>query len=343
MKTMVKTFAIGLAGILIMGAPSARAVLEVSASFQINAEADFFTPLAAQGAWIEVGSYGRCWQPAGVAVDWQPYCYGHWVWTDCGWYWETDEPWGWACYHYGRWVHHPERGWIWAPGVEWAPAWVTWRSGGGYIGWAPMAPRVGFFVSAPVAPFFFVEAGRFHENHRPSTLIVNNTTIINRTTVINTSVRTESRTFADGGSRKVMVNNGPAVADVEKASGKKFKPVAIQEAAQRARVPATMERKPAESRGKPAAPAPRETQREDRAAPGPKVAPFHEAQPERRQAEPAPKPEPPPNHQDVGPAPEHPQGPGAVPDNPNPPGRGKGRPDDHGDRKGKGRGRDNQQ
>ena len=32
------------------------------------------------------------------------------------------------------------RGWCWIPGTTWGPAWVNWRWGGGYVGWAPMAP-----------------------------------------------------------------------------------------------------------------------------------------------------------------------------------------------------------
>src|SRR5205814_6988424 len=116
----------------------------------------FEAPLAAQGSWVEVQSYGRCWRPAGVAVEWCPYCHGQWVWTDCGWYWASDEPWGWACYHYGCWVYDPVYAWIWVPGTEWAPAWVSWRLGGGYIGWAPLPPR-GFAVSLGAPQFVFVE------------------------------------------------------------------------------------------------------------------------------------------------------------------------------------------
>ena len=29
----------------------------------------------------------------------------------------------------------------WVPGYEWGPAWVSWRFGGGYVGWAPLPPR----------------------------------------------------------------------------------------------------------------------------------------------------------------------------------------------------------
>ena len=32
-------------------------------------------------------------------------------------------------------------GWVWVPGYEWGPAWVSWRTGGDYVGWAPLAAR----------------------------------------------------------------------------------------------------------------------------------------------------------------------------------------------------------
>ncbi len=57
-----------------------------------------------------------------------------------GWTWVSDEPWGWATYHYGRWVNIVGTGWVWIPGHTWAPAWVSWRYGGGYCGWAPLPP-----------------------------------------------------------------------------------------------------------------------------------------------------------------------------------------------------------
>jgi hypothetical protein len=103
MKALFSFFAMGLAGSLSLDGFNARADLEVSASVSIHAQADFYTPLSAHGAWVEVGSYGRCWRPASIAVDWRPYCNGHWDWTDCGWYWVSEEPWAWACYHYGNW------------------------------------------------------------------------------------------------------------------------------------------------------------------------------------------------------------------------------------------------
>jgi len=83
------------------------------------------------------------WQPSVVlsSSSWRPYWdKGHWVYTDSGWYWASDYPWGWAAFHYGRWRLHPIHRWIWSPDRVWAPAWVTWRTGGEHCGWAPLPP-----------------------------------------------------------------------------------------------------------------------------------------------------------------------------------------------------------
>src|SRR5262249_23599259 len=47
-----------------------------------------------------------------------------------------------AVFHYGRWIFDASHGWVWVPGKEWAPAWVSWRDGSGYIGWAPLPPAI---------------------------------------------------------------------------------------------------------------------------------------------------------------------------------------------------------
>ena len=107
---------------------------------EIRAESDFYEPLSPYGRWEMVGSSGRCWIPGGVSADWSPYSNGYWQRTDAGWYWASDEPWGWATYHYGRWDSNPQYGWYWVPQTQWAPAWVSWREGGGYVGWAPLSP-----------------------------------------------------------------------------------------------------------------------------------------------------------------------------------------------------------
>jgi len=106
---------------------------------------DFFYNNLSGGSWIEVGDYGYCWQPD-VAVNdpsWRPYADGYWAYTDVGWTWISYEDFGWATYHYGRWAKLADYGWVWVPGadLEWGPAWVSWRTGGDYIGWAPLPPR----------------------------------------------------------------------------------------------------------------------------------------------------------------------------------------------------------
>ena len=225
MKTRSIILAVGIAGGLSLGVFRATADLEVSAGVSIHSTAEFYEPLAAHGVWVEVGSYGRCWRPAGVAAGWRPYCDGHWEWTDCGWYWVSDEPWAWACYHYGRWYYDPNLGWVWIPGTEWAPAWVYWRTGDDYIGWAPCGPPG--FVFAP-SFFVFVESRHFHDPVRPGAVLVNDPAVFNKTAETGT-VRRENREF-DGRTRSVMVNDGPRVETVEKATGHKFTAVSVREA-----------------------------------------------------------------------------------------------------------------
>ncbi|MBV8500404.1 MAG: hypothetical protein JO006_01655 [Paucibacter sp.] len=86
------------------------------------------------GAWERTPDYGAVWFPSMVAVDWVPYRYGHWVWTRFwGWSWVDDSPWGFAPFHYGRWVQWRGR-WCWAPGTfvarpVYAPALVAFVGG----------------------------------------------------------------------------------------------------------------------------------------------------------------------------------------------------------------------
>jgi hypothetical protein len=105
----------------------------------------FYDNVGSDGSWVEVADYGYCWQPS-VAVSnskWRPYSDGYWAYTDVGWTWVSYEDFGWATYHYGRWTRLRDRGWFWVPGREWGPAWVSWRTGGDYVGWAPLPPRGG--------------------------------------------------------------------------------------------------------------------------------------------------------------------------------------------------------
>ena len=118
----------------------------------VDVSVDFFYNNLSGGSWMEVGDYGYCWQPDVVVsnTSWRPYSDGYWAYTDLGWTWVSYEDFGWATYHYGRWVRLSDYGWVWVPGrdedLEWGPAWVSWRTGGDYVGWAPLPPsRVRFY------------------------------------------------------------------------------------------------------------------------------------------------------------------------------------------------------
>jgi len=132
--------ALTLVGLLLPLAPRAQGETEFSLNF-------FYDNLSPYGSWLEVSDYGYVFQPS-VAVNnssWRPYADGYWAYTDLGWTWVSYEDFGWATYHYGRWTELTDYGWVWVPGYEWGPAWVSWRTGGDYIGWAPLppaAPRV---------------------------------------------------------------------------------------------------------------------------------------------------------------------------------------------------------
>jgi hypothetical protein len=106
----------------------------------------FYRKLEPYGAWRETNDYGYVWQPreAEESRDWRPYVDGRWAYTDAGWTWVSEEPYGWATYHYGRWVRLRRVGWVWVPGQQWAPAWVSWRTSKDYVGWAPLPPEARF-------------------------------------------------------------------------------------------------------------------------------------------------------------------------------------------------------
>jgi len=112
---------------------------------------DYFQAhLTPYGQWIDVPGIGAAWLPAEANNPaWRPYMdAGHWQFTEAGWFWQSDYPWGDMAFHYGRWIHNEFTGgrWAWAPGYDWAPSWVSWREGAGGMGWAPLPWGVEFRV-----------------------------------------------------------------------------------------------------------------------------------------------------------------------------------------------------
>ena len=145
----------------------AVAMLAFGASVLQQARADvsvdYFYDNLSGGNWIDVEGYGYGWQPD-VAVNdqnWRPYADGYWAYTDDGWTWISYEDFGWATYHYGRWANLADYGWTWFPGddLDWGPAWVSWRTGGDYVGWAPLPPRGAGVVyeGRPIGPQVDIE------------------------------------------------------------------------------------------------------------------------------------------------------------------------------------------
>src|SRR5205085_4306540 len=89
---------------------------------------------------------------------------------------------------------HDLYGWILVPGYEWSPAWVEWRTGGDYYGWAPLGPGINIDLnfsfgrySPPndywcFVPRNYIMSPRVYDYCVPrsrNTVIINNTTIIN--------------------------------------------------------------------------------------------------------------------------------------------------------------------
>jgi len=97
-----------------------------------------FRELSAHGSWVHADGYGYVWQPAGVDEDWRPYHDGYWGYGPQGYFWVSNEPWGWAPYHYGRWSWIGGHGWCWSPGRIFGGAWVSWSWGSAYVGWSPL-------------------------------------------------------------------------------------------------------------------------------------------------------------------------------------------------------------
>jgi hypothetical protein len=133
--TFLAVSCVQLAALFILPAGTAHAGVAVDISI-------FYDELAPYGDWVSINPYGWVWCPYNTRPGWRPYTDGHWAYTDFGWTWVSDVEWGWAAYHYGRWFYDDLYGWVWVPGTVWGPAWVAWRYGDGYVGWAPLPPDV---------------------------------------------------------------------------------------------------------------------------------------------------------------------------------------------------------
>lgn len=190
----------------------------------------FYDALSPYGNWVHNREYGYVWIPD-AGRNFYPYATnGRWVMTEYGWTWVSGYEWGWAPFHYGRWDYDDYYGWFWFPDNEWAPAWVTWRRGDGYYGWAPLGPGdsqgMGMgrmqsyndpyrWVFVRDRDFAKSNIARYHVN--PG----RNNEIFRRSEVIGNvySNNTGSRSY----------NPGPDPADVQRSTGRRINRIAVRD------------------------------------------------------------------------------------------------------------------
>jgi len=150
-----------------------------------------YQQLDAHGQWSQDATHGPVWIPQGTPANWAPYRQGHWEWiSPWGWTWIDAAPWGFAPFHYGRWVSYRDR-WCWVPGTYvrrpvYAPALVGWVGGpqvnvsisigspGPAVGWFPLAPREVYVPTYRVSPRYVQQVNITHVTN-----ITNITTIVN--------------------------------------------------------------------------------------------------------------------------------------------------------------------
>ena len=71
---------------------------------QNNTYQVFYDELDPYGDWVDYPGYGYVCSP-NVDDDFQPYSTnGHWVYSNDAWTWVSNYKWGWAAFHYGRWM-----------------------------------------------------------------------------------------------------------------------------------------------------------------------------------------------------------------------------------------------
>jgi hypothetical protein len=163
-----------------------------------------FEDLDEYGSWSPAPEYGAVWYPR-VEAGWAPYHDGHWAWIDpWGWTWVDDARWGYAPFHYGRWLFIGGR-WGWIPGPRevrpvYAPALVAFVGGvgvgiGGNVAWFPLGPREVYVPSYRVSRAYVNQVNVTNTTVNVTqvtnvynTTIVNNNTTINNVTYVNRNV-----------------------------------------------------------------------------------------------------------------------------------------------------------
>lgn len=182
-----------------------------SSSRYVSADVVGYEDLDDHGTWRRTPDNGYVWFPRTTEQGWAPYHNGHWDYIEpWGYTWVDDEPWGFAPFHYGRWVNY-EGSWGWVPAAPraegvayvrpvYAPALVAWVGGphfaigigvgggesygsGVSVGWFPLGPREVYVPS--------YRASRNYVNNVNVSNTTVNTTVVNNyynTAVVNNNV-----------------------------------------------------------------------------------------------------------------------------------------------------------
>ena len=149
----------------------------------VSTETTGYDTLDRYGRWDTLPDSEAVWYPTSVPDDWAPYRFGHWDSIEpWGWTWIDDQPWGFAPFHYGRWIN-VDGHWGWVPGKVvphpvYAPALVAFidapddsggsPNGGPDVGWFPLGPGDDYSPWYPAGPDYVeqvnvVGRGHFHE------------------------------------------------------------------------------------------------------------------------------------------------------------------------------------
>ena len=179
------------------------------------------------GSFTQTAQYGQVWYPNDVAGDWAPYRDGHWAYVQpWGWTWVDNARWGFAPFHYGRWVQVENRwGWVAGAGDDvsdtaypvYSPALVSFvdvggaalagaalgfaagELAGGYApAWIPLGPREPYYPWYHARPDYF---GRINAPYGvPRTIIDRGPTFINSVT----NIRTVNNFYINRGAATVV-------------------------------------------------------------------------------------------------------------------------------------------
>jgi hypothetical protein len=201
MKTLIKFPAMMLGLLLLLTGTTQSA----KAQYDDVSLQTFYDELSPYGTWINDPEYGYVWRPDVDQADFRPYySNGRWAMTEYGNTWVSNYDWGWAPFHYGRWMYNRYNNWVWLPDTTWGPAWVDWRSGGGQYGWAPMGPSININISIGrryIVPDFcwnFIPERHIYYNSYPRYYSGRNRVYIQNTVIINNTYVRNNRTYYSG-------------------------------------------------------------------------------------------------------------------------------------------------